>query len=176
MFRRLILALFLLMLLAAPAIAGQAFPDLPLTGPLEAGQRSYLGLSGDEVRPSAVGARYVFVEVFSMYCPICQHDAPSVNQLYAKVREAGFGKDMRFIGIGTGNTAFEVNVFREKYAVPFPLFDDPDFTWHKALDEVGTPAFYLVDLEDGRSVRYHHVGALSDVDVLLALLKDLTAR
>jgi len=176
MVRRLISAFLLLTLLALPAMAGEAFPDLPLAGPLDDGQRAYLGLSGEEVRPSAMGARYLFVEVFSMYCPICQHDAPSVNRLYEKVQASDFGKDVRFIGIGAGNTPFEVEVYRKKYAVPFPLFDDPDFIWHKALGEVGTPAFYLVDLRDGRSVRYNHVGAIDDVDVMAALLKDLTAR
>ncbi|WP_419785448.1 TlpA family protein disulfide reductase [Pseudodesulfovibrio sp.] len=174
MLQRSILSLFmaisLLCLAGVPAGAADAFPDLPLTGPLDEEQKEYLGLS-DEARPSAIGARYLFIELFSMYCPICQRNAPKVNALYQKVSSAGFGKNVRFIGIGAGNTAFEVKVYGEKFGVAFPLFDDPNYVWHKALGEVGTPTFYLVDMQEGRTVRYRHEGAIDDVNVLLALIK-----
>ena len=51
-------------------------------------------------------------------------------------------QNIRVIGIGVGNTAFEVNTFREKFAIPFPLFPDPDFKIYSALGKVRTP-FYI---------------------------------
>lgn len=168
--------LLALMLLAAPVLAADVFPDLPLQGALGEGQAAYLGLDNGEARPSAVKADFLFVEVFSMYCPICQRDAPTINELFDKLRASDLAGRVRVLGIGTGNTAFEVDVFRNKFKVGFPLFEDPDYIWHKALGEEGTPAFFLVDLRGGRAVVYHHVGALEGADAALKTIRDLVSR
>ncbi len=141
-----ILPLFFL-LIVTPAQGAPPFPDLPLTGTLTPEQTAYLSPSGTAISPSSVKAEYLFVEVFSMYCPICQRDAPSVNALYKKVVASALGKRVRFLGIGVGNTPFEVDFYRKKFEVPFPLFEDPSYAYHEALGEVGTPAFYLVDVK-----------------------------
>ena len=166
----------LFLLLAVPALGSEPFPDLPLTGTITPEQTAYLSPKGSELKPSAIGADYLLVEVFSMYCPICQHDAPVINDLYERVAASGLGKRIRFFGIGAGNTPFEVDFYREKFAVPFPLFDDPRYTYHKALGEVGTPAFYLVDRAHGLVVLLFHVGEIKDLDEFIARLDKLTTR
>ena len=169
-----LVALFLM--LAVPARSGSVFPDLPLTGTISPEQTAYLSPAGSELKPSTVGADFLLVEVFSMYCPICQRDAPTVNEVYAKVAGSELARRIRFIGIGAGNTPFEVEFYRKKFEVPFPLFDDPRYAYHKALGEVGTPAFYLVDRAHGLAVLLFHEGEIKDPDEFIARLKQLTTR
>ena len=51
---------------------------------------------------------------------------------------------VRLVGLGAGNSPFEVNVFREKFALTFPLLADPDFAAYKLLGQVGTPYYYVL--------------------------------
>ena len=56
--------------------------------------------------------------------------------------------------MGIGNSDFEVQVFRDKYATTFPLFSDPDFKVNKDIGEVGTPFFYVLAMDpDKKEIR-----------------------
>jgi peroxiredoxin len=145
--------LFFLGLFSTPLWAGgqpkkgDTLPPIMLSVPEAAVQREYLGLSqGKTFRLEDIKAKVLIVEIFSMYCPHCQVEAPVVNRLYRKIEADPLLKqNIRLIGIGMGNSAFEVNTFREKFAIPFPLFPDPDFKVHNALGKVRTPFFIGID-------------------------------
>jgi peroxiredoxin len=161
---------------SSPPAVGGMLPDIKLSMPKDSAEKSYLGLGffgfGSFKIPE-IKASLVIVEIFSMYCPYCQREAPNVNQLYDKIEQnpALKGK-IKIIGIGAGNTSYEVGTFKKKYNVPFPLFADGDYVIHKTVGEVRTPYFIGVKINpDGsHQVIYSKLGELGAVDQFLELM------
>lgn len=157
-----------------PPSKGGVLPVMNLPIPKNTVEKSYLGLSGDGFfKIPQVKSKVVIVEIFSMYCPYCQKDAPGVNELYNLIESKPEIKNkIKLIGIGAGNSAYEVDVFKKTYAVPFPLFPDKDFTIHKAVGEVRTPFFIVVKInEDGtHQVLHSQLGGYPGAQTFLELV------
>jgi len=133
-----------------PPSKGDVLPAVNLPIPKNLDERGYLGLSGSGLfKIPQIKAKVVIVEIFSMYCPYCQKDAPGINELYRLIENNQDIKNkIKLIGIGAGNSPYEVEVFKKTYNVPFPLFPDKDFTIHKACGEVRTPYFMFVKINN----------------------------
>lgn len=164
---------------AGPPPEGDRFPDIQIPAPSSGEELKYLGLKGREsFKVSQVKAELVIFEILSMYCPHCQREAPLVNELYSLIdrREDARGK-VKLIGIGAGNTSFEVDLFRKKYSIPFPVIPDPDLRLHRLLGEVRTPYFIVVKLSrDGQQkVLYSRAGSPGEpgnfLDLVLRMSK-----
>ena len=81
--------------------------------------------------------------------------------------------------MGTGNTPFEVDVFRKKYSIPFPLFADEGFLMKKVMrDEIRTPTFLVLKIEAGKEpmVQDVHIGRMSSPQKFLETLPGLSKR
>ncbi len=157
-----------------PYVPGDALEDLSLPVPADGAYRAYLGLSGSgNFTPADVSAPVLLIQIFSMYCPHCQRDAGNVNVFYDLVeKDPALRKQIRILGIGAGNSPYEVGVFRESYGVPFPLFGDGDYRIHKKLGEVRTP-FYIALKKDGKGVPrivFARVGGIEKAEDFLAFL------
>jgi peroxiredoxin len=100
-----------------------------------------------------------------------------VNEFYQAIeqREDLKGK-MKIIGIGIGNTPADVQYFKEKYKVPFPLFPDEDKSIYTALGKPRAPYFIGVKIDkDGSSQVFHSkLGAFGKPDKFLALMLKLS--
>jgi len=161
---------------ATPPSKGGTLPSFNLSIPKSAVEKAYLGISGDgSFKIPQIKAKVVVIEIFSLYCPYCQSVAPGIKEFYTLIEnDPNLRGKMKIIGIGAGNTPYEVQVFKDTYATPFPLFPDKDFAIHKALGEVRTPYFIAVKIKDDGSheVVFSELGAFkgaqSFLDTILA--------
>jgi peroxiredoxin len=154
-----------------PPKEGEPLPPFSLPVPTNADQKAYLGLvAGESFKIHQIRAKIVVIEIFSMYCPYCQREAPTVNRLFKRIESDPKLKDqIKMIGIGAGNSPFEVDVFRKKYDVAFPLFPDDTFAIHECLGEVRTPYFFVVKINDDGTHRIiiSKLGGIKDADRFL---------
>ncbi|MBN2810246.1 MAG: TlpA family protein disulfide reductase [Deltaproteobacteria bacterium] len=122
---------------------GNQLPLFSLSAPPDLKQCTYLGLQANQTFSlEQIKGEIVIIEIFSMYCPHCQKDAPAINELYTLIQnDPSLARRIKLIGIGAGNSTFEVDIFKNKYQVEFPLFADDDLSIHEKLGSVRTPYF-----------------------------------
>ncbi len=151
---------------------GDMFPKLKLSLPQEMHDREYLRVAKDPFLLSQVDSKVLIVEVFSMYCPHCQKEAPNVNALYEAIAAGPKLKSrIKMLGIGAGNSFFEVTVFRAHYKIEFPLIPDEDMSVCKGLGVVGTPHFFVLWKKPGGwKVVYSKAGSIGDPKAFLELI------
>lgn len=153
-----------------PLPVGQTFPDISFTGPLTDKEAKDLGVGagGKPFTLQQIKAQAVILVVFSMYCPFCQREAPELNTMHALLKSKGLSGKIRLVGLGAGNSPFEVNVFREKFSTPFPLIPDQDFTAYKQLGQVGTPFYYVLKRQkDGFVIVDTQLGCVTSAEAFI---------
>jgi thiol-disulfide isomerase/thioredoxin len=156
-----------------PPKVGSILPEIELLKPNSSGELKYLGLSGGSTsfKVNQIKAKVAIIQIYSMYCPYCQAEAPNVNRLYTSIENNPALKDkIKIIGIGAGNSQFEIGIYKKKYMVVFPLIPDDNFKIHKIVGEVRTPYFIAVTLNETNlpKVIYSKLGALENNDLFLA--------
>lgn len=163
---------------SVPKIGG-ILPDMVLVKSKYLADHKYLGLSsgGNIFKINQIKSKVVIIEIFSMYCPYCQAEAPNINKLNQLIENNPAYKDkIKIIGIGAGNTPFEVGTFKRKYTIAFPLVPDDDFKLHKLLGETRTPYFIVVKLngDNPPEVIYSKLGAIANIDLFLSQIAKLS--
>lgn len=154
---------------AAQPVQGSALPDFTLSTK-NGSERSYLGVGSGPFRISNIKANLVVIEIYSMYCPYCQREAPNMNQLYNKIEsDPALKGRIKIIGIGAGNSQMEVDTYRQRYKVPFPLFPDKEYQIHDLLGQPRTPFFIVVKQQPGgkETVIATQLGAYDSPDQFL---------
>lgn len=159
-----------------PPVKGGRLPPIKLPIPKDPGEKRYLGLSGSGFfKVPQIKARIVIIEIFSMYCPQCQKIAPGIEELYHLIESDVSLKDkIRLIGIGAGNSRYEVEVFKKTFHTPFPLFPDNDFTIHEALGDVRSPYFIAIKINKNgtHEVIHSELDSFKDPETFLELMID----
>jgi len=162
-------------------VNSRTLAGMKLAVPSNAGEREYLGLSGQGTfTMPEISTDVLIVEVFSMYCPICQATAEETNKLHELIeRDPALRGKVKLIGVGIGNTPFEVNMFRKKFHVAFPLFADDNSAIREAFSEpVRTPTFIIVELKGKKKLRVlsTSVGKFDDAEAFLKAVTGAAIR
>jgi peroxiredoxin len=131
-----------------------ALPGLRLPTPTNTDHLKYLGLPpGETFALADIRTKILLIEVFNFYCPHCQQEAPVVNRLYQMIEnDPQLSGQIKIIGVGIGNTPYEISTFRQRFAIPFPLFADRSRVLSRHLEVRQTPTFI--------GWEYHHNGRI----------------
>ncbi len=127
--------------------AGDSIPEIKFDTQFIKDELDYLGFT-DNSRCSLknIKADFVLIEVFSIYCPVCQSRANEFVALYKLIQaDPVLCKKVKMIGIGAGNNLKEISYFKNYYKIPIPLIPDPSFKLHKAFHETRTPLIIIID-------------------------------
>ena len=155
-------------------VKGGRLPVINLPIPKNPDEKMYLGLSGDGFfKIQQIKANAVLIKIFNLYCTVCQSTASAMAELYHQIENHPELKEkMKLIGIGAGNSLYEVEIFKQTHHIPFPIFPDEDYRIHKVLGEVRTPFFIATKMNrDGSYEIVHtHLGALTEVPVFFDLM------
>ena len=151
---------------------GDMFPDLKLPLPPKMQEREYLQIDRGPFLLSQIDSKVLIVEIFSIYCPVCQKEAPVVNLLFRAISaNPEIESRVKLLAIGAGNSLYEINAFRNLFKVKFPLIPDVDFSVQKILGEVRTPYFFvLLKKPTGMQVAYSRQGGIEDPEAFLELV------
>ena len=140
-----------------PAGKNPGAPELELKALQDEATQKYLGISGKGTfKIEEIKTRVLIIEIFNMYCPHCQREAPRVNELFQLIEgRPDLREKVKLIGIGMGNSPFEVKLFKDKYGVAFPLFPDKEYELTKPLDVKATPTF--IGLKKNQDCGYEQI-------------------
>jgi len=149
----------------------KAITQVKLSVPDDPDVKAYLGIKqkSGQVMLNDIDGEIIIIEIFSIYCPYCQRHAPTANKLYQAIEE---GKETRgkikLVGIGAGNSPYEVKFFKKKYGVPFPLFDDANSAVLNSLQGIRTPTYFGIR-KNGKtlSVFFTQQGPYDDAQTFL---------
>ncbi len=148
------------------------FPSFQLPAPQNEMEAIYLGVpESGTFGVGQIKAQVVLIEIMSAYCPYCQRVAPLVDDVYQRIQsDPALKGKVKMIGIGMTNTAYELDTFKKKYNVPFPLFADPKGEISKKFSVPGTPTFIgaKLDGKGGAQEIFYRPGAFRDTDQFMA--------
>jgi thiol-disulfide isomerase/thioredoxin len=150
----------------------QKMPLFELPGVDNEAERTYLGLAErGSFKAGDIQCQALIIEIFDFYCSYCQAMAPIMNDLYKTIEnDPSLKGKIKIIGIAIGDQPYEVNQFRKKFQVVFPLFPDPFMRVAKKLSVNTTPIFIVARTQEkGVLEKVHvHPGPFTDGSLFLS--------
>jgi thiol-disulfide isomerase/thioredoxin len=150
---------------------GQSVGNVKFPKPMSDADAKYLGLAkAGDFTLKDIKSPYVLVEQFSTTCPHCMAQAPIMNQLFAAVQKDAALKDkVKFMGLGQGNEANAVKMWKGFNKIPFPQIPDTKSVMGDALKFHPYPVSMLLD-KSGK-ILWVHIGTFESADEALKGIK-----
>ena len=125
------------------------FPVLELPIPQNVAYKNYLGISGwGRFKITQIKSPVIIIGIFSADCPHCRNTAPKLNELYEAIQARPDLKEkIKIIGI-LDSYANEVDLFRERYKLFFPLFPEQGNIIDQTLDVNYLPKIFGIKNND----------------------------
>jgi peroxiredoxin len=157
---------------AKPSADVRPLPVFELPVPEGTADRTYLGISGTGTfKVADISARVLIIEVLDFDCPYCRNAAPMIEEVYRQIEGREDLRDrIKIIGIASGNSPYEVGLFKEKYHVSFPLFADGERRAARSFHVLGTPTFIAARIKKkGTAERFYlYLGSFEHPSQFLA--------
>jgi thiol-disulfide isomerase/thioredoxin len=144
---------------------------ISLDSPTDSRMSAYLGLFKPKKSflLTDIKTDILVVNVFQTRCPHCQGLTKDLKEIYRLVDKKGLFHKIKFIGVGYGDDFFEVEYFKKHYAIPYPLFADPQAEKVKVKD---IPAVFILKMTPaGAQVLYEYYGIMPDAEDLLDIMR-----
>lgn len=159
-----------------PAVNSHVLAGLEFQFKGDTAQRAYLGIgTRTNLSITEISADRLIIAVFNTFCSVCQEDAEALNLMYQLIEETPSLKGKtKLVGIAAGNTDMEVEQYRIKYQVPFPLFADTGFAIGKAIPEnLRTPLVITTKMVKGEplEVVMAHSGSVENLEQFLGVAR-----
>jgi len=176
-FFQIIICTFIFLQFNGPFYTASAdqFPPAKFTlpAPDSSSAQKYLGLKAMEpFKVSDIKAKLVVIEFMSAFCPLCQANAPIINNIYQAIKGNSRLADVKVIAIASNNDKDEVEAYKKAFKTPFPILLDEDMAISASMDGVPTPTTMIVSTEDAK-VLYSHTGVIEDPDRFIKQLRTL---
>jgi peroxiredoxin len=153
---------------------GNILPNVNIKTPITKEIKNYLGVKDDKsFSLLQIEAKLMVIEIFEVFCPVCQKNAPQVNQLFKFIREdRTLKKDVKMMGIVLGTQPDELSVYKEKFKVEFPLFLDPKKEIQNKLEIKYVPIVVVINKKG--KILMSHMGPIENIDPFLAEIRKIS--
>jgi peroxiredoxin len=153
--------------------AGMNLPQFTLDVPASEKEKQYLSLKNPKpFSLSEIPAKLMVLEIFSVYCPHCQKQAPQLNKLYSLInQDSELSCDIKMMGIAAGADQSKTDKWKATFHIPFPLFADPKTEIWEKFGKPGVP-LTLVVTNSGK-IESTHAGATEDIEAFFREIKKL---
>jgi peroxiredoxin len=104
-------------------------------------------LDGGRIALRDLRGGVALVNFWATWCKPCEDEMPAMQRLYETLAPEGF----EMVAISVDESAEDVEAFRERLGVGFPILLDPDQSVSRRYQTTGFPESLLVD-RDGRII------------------------
>ncbi|MBI4971252.1 MAG: TlpA family protein disulfide reductase [Candidatus Omnitrophica bacterium] len=110
--------------------------------------------------------KVVLINFWATWCRACQHEIPQLVELQKKFSEKSF----TILGVDVGESDKKVAIYKDKFAINYPVWLDSGSETAKEYGVVGLPASFLIDTNGKILGEYHEYSDELAKDVEKALV------